>query len=315
MPYDFPFTQASHQLFGDVLAGQQQSQRNQLFPIELQGAILANQKAQMQFQREKDLMDRLKALQLSGNQIEDMNRIAGIALSVGDMATAESLLGKGAQVQKWQADTIRALTGAQKDETTLKYAPMLAEALTAARRGYAESAAARKKYYEAQTNLSKEREAVLRKTGGTKNTANIAANTKLATSLITRDYMLGTDQEAAYIYGRQIAERAADLKATNPALKDSEAVNIAYQQMKQSGLFAPYTPRTGLLGTKDRPAPLPPDSSKMVKGRYYVAQPGSPMAGKVGRWNGSKLELVDPEADLLKEAPSEDEVPSEDEEE
>ena len=312
MPYDFPFTQAPHQLFGDVLAGQQQAQRNQLFPIELQGAILANQRAQMQFQREKDLMDRLKALQLSGDQIEDMNRIAGIALSVGDMATAESLLGKGAQVQKWQADTIKALTGARKDETTAQYAPMLAEALATARRAYAGAAASRKKYYEAQAKLAEEREVSLRKTGGVRNTANIAANTKLATSLITRDYLLGTDQEAAYIYGRQIAERAADLKASNPALKDSEAVNIAYQEMKQSGLFAPYTPRTGLLGTKDRPAPLPPDPGKLVKGRYYVAQPGSPMAGRVGRWNGSKLELVDPEAG---EAPSEAPIEDDDEEE
>lgn len=325
-----------------------------------QGEALQNQQRALQIRQQADMMRRMQQMGAGGTSPTDLlDAYENAALGSGNLDAAEKVstikshlatadkARRDAQAKDAQlaanlfADvktpeeyatalaTYRANGGLAQLPPTyspqgVKYITDMAVKYTD--RSLLEERAAKKKesearipLIEAQTKLAETRRIAAEKAGGGKTTQRLQANTKLASSMITNDFM-GISQEEAYIKGRQIAERAADLMGANPALKDSEATKQAYQEMKTRGTFAPFTARAAHTGTLAKPAAIPMagskvDISKMVTGRYYIAPPGSKYAGQTGKWTGKGLEIVTPGTDTGPDSSEPPAAGTEDEEE
>lgn len=95
---------------------------------------------------------------------------------------------------------------------------------------------------------------------------------KLGTDYINSQF-LSLDPTQGRILGRQVAERAAQMRQLNPALTPSEATQNAFQAMQDAGDFQGLRQRPpGARDSEARPLPLPEkkDASKLKAGFWYT---------------------------------------------
>lgn len=100
--------------------------------------------------------------------------------------------------------------------------------------------AARTRLLNAQTQMTKDRDAQLAKAGG-KPIAKSEIDEAVSRLRIDYDKDAIPGEQAKWV-GRQIAERARDIQKENPSLKQSEATEQSYQEARQSGMLKDLNP-------------------------------------------------------------------------
>lgn len=108
------------------------------------------------------------------------------------------------------------------------------------------------------------------------------AGEKMATDFITTE-LAGVGKDQARVYGREVAERAKQLRQNNPALTPREAIAEAFKKLDSSGKYEGIN-RRPKAASPSNPQALPADTkdpSKLQVGQFY--KDGS---GAVREWLG-----------------------------
>jgi hypothetical protein len=167
-------------------------------------------------------------------------------------------------------------------------------ALTAAAKAREKSASAvteereaRIPLIKAQTELTNQRTAALKKAGAVAKIPK-ASEVRAVTDLIIRDYGAAMLPEDARVLARPVAERMVNImKESN--LTQSEAAEQAYQEAKADGAFGGIRPRPQMSGTLQKPLEIPqkngkPDAAKLRANMYY--QGVGKFSGRTFLWTG-----------------------------
>ncbi len=265
-----------------------------MFPLEMQGAqlgnqgkMLANQQTEMSIKREQALIQGLSQLKDTGDRLDNMDQVADVALSTGNLDLAGKLLGKSAQTRRAMAETIRAYSTANKDDVAAKYAPFLAQSLIDARKSQAATNATRRKYYSALADRAKVQADKLGKTGAVKIPQK--AELDAAKKLIMQTYpKILDDPNGALMIGigaDTIASEAEALRTQNTSLGMEEAVKQAFLNSVKRGDWQHGGGNNIMDGATPQTALSMPKTAKDAQvNKYYVNS-----NGVIGIWTGEEM--------------------------
>jgi hypothetical protein len=140
---------------------------------------------------------------------------------------------------------------------------------------------------KAQTELTRTRDAALKKAGATAKMPK-AEDVRAITDLMVKDFG-GLPSEDARVLARPVAERAVEIMKETQVTR-SQAANQAYNEAKQAGHFAGIRPRIQTMGSLDRPLEIPTGKGAKDKLRVNMFYKGKgPLEGRTLLWNGTEF--------------------------